>query len=80
MTTTIATERIKEVSLRQGLGEFLITLDRVGEQYIVGACRLYLTYQGARVEGVKDRTFTDLNAAREYANGYYFAMRKRGWK
>lgn len=80
MTTTTDTERIKKVSLRQGFGEFIITLDRVGDRYVVEACRLYRVRQGAQVEGVKEWKFADLDEARKYANGYYFAMRKRGWK
>lgn len=79
MTATATDERLSKVTLRRGFNFFLITLDQIGDRYEVGACRLYSTYQGLNVEGTKERTFTDLDEARQYANGYYYAMRKRGW-
>ena len=83
MTNTItATEnhRINEVTLVQGFSSFVIALDFHDGEFIVTACKIYNTAQGGRVGGVKERKFADRDEARKYANGYYFAMRNRGWK
>jgi hypothetical protein len=82
MTTTETTapaERITTVKMGRGFNHLVLTLDRKGTLYVVGAASFYATRQGLQVEGVAERKFADLNRARTYANGWYRRLQRQGW-
>lgn len=74
-----ATERLTTVTVTFGGGEqTILTLDAADGLYTVGGAHISWHGGHGRVGGVHQKSFTDLAAARKYANGWYFKLVGKG--
>lgn len=70
----------KVVNLRKDLEGIIIRLQEFDGLFHVIGASIYGTRQGGRVGGTRERKFTTLDAAREYANNWYSDLVNQGWR
>lgn len=70
----------KAVDMIKGRETITITMTEESGKFVVASVKIYWTSQGGRVGGTSERSFHNEDKARQYANGWFFDLKAKGWR